>query len=246
QHAAKRPRKFFSLYTLATAAVLILAVVLLVRNLAPNVFNPLSQQPDLTNTPIQHFVDTFANDDHQWVTQDPGLIARVEKHLLDLQTSDNNQHLPHPAASVTGKLPQNFTYTVTMTAVEADATAFTYGIAFRLHPSGQRLDQGYAFFVSTQGYYALWKYAQAPPSGQLFTGSLTNLKGLGKENTLAVKVQGHTLSFVVNGKAVPLSGGQPTFTDQNALQDGLPGIYIAGTGTHVRVSRVEIVTSNAG
>ncbi|GHO45660.1 serine/threonine protein kinase [Ktedonospora formicarum] len=219
----------FRLSTIATAVIIILALVLIGTRVLPLLNLNLNQPSSQT---AQAFTDNFAdsNNPNKWVVGNlDSLNASLNNHAYKIVVNDTNTHFPNPQA--VGKLPENFTWTITMRQDSGASDRF-YGMAYHLTYTGQSVSSCYVFAIDGQGDYTILRYDSN--NGQISYQTLWSAEsssalhqGLHQDNTLSVTAKGDTYSFKLNNKQLKLQDQQTTLKD-NHYSAGLVGLMVTG------------------
>ncbi|MBE3561351.1 MAG: protein kinase [Ktedonobacteraceae bacterium] len=235
--AQKRQIRPFSLYTLASAAIIIFVVFLLTQRVLPL----LNQGSSLSNNaipPASSFSETFENNNRHWPLSGPGMQASIESKTYTLLINDNNSYFPHPDAKITGTLPKNFTLAADIQLLTSAQNTF-YGLVFRYHEDRPGAVSSYVFLVDAQGDYRFAKYS-AGQQAALGEGTFIG----GKPGRLQVSVHDNTFSFQINGQDIPINPARAPATSisdtDHPFTGGLPGIFVAGAGTRIAVTRIQL------
>jgi len=205
-------------------------------------FLPVPGGTGITSTTTA-FTENFLGNQRNWTVGSlNGLSATPPSNgSYMLAVSDGNTYFPNPAAA--GILPANFALSV---EIEQNSGSLdtTYGLAFRLRQSGEKV-YCYAFVIDGKGDYEVLKYnADAAPtptplwSGQSFPAIHS---GLNHKNTLEVIVQGNSFSFQANNVPVPMNNGSQSITDHSSpYTGGQLAILVAGSNTSFTVTQVKL------
>lgn len=115
----------------------------------------------------------------------------------------------------------DFTYEAQIIATRpiqptASNTLFFRGTPAPLQTSAQRWNSGYAFNISTNGKYSIFRYngATTTPVQSWMTPVGATVNGSGLANTLKVIAHGGTITFFINGVSVKQITGQTLLSGQ--------------------------------
>jgi serine/threonine protein kinase len=237
---------------LGTAAVVIIAAILLISRVLPPLSHPSSPDQASTGTATA-FVEQFSNNNRNWTVGSPNnnLTAAISNNQYIL-TIGNAQTTYFPNPTSVGALPANFTLSAHIMQTRGATTAW-YGIAFHLKENGSAV-YTYAFVIDSEGDYEVLKYdptVWSTPS-KLWAASHFSAvhTGLNQTNLLQVTAQRSTFSFSINGAPAPVTtqdGYQPsnvqgtpsTITDTSYTGGNL-GLLVTGPDTQFMVTTVTL------
>lgn len=196
--------------------------------------------PWLQNGVYTSFTDNFKDNTHGWAGNTLNMTAIVENSRYTITVNDTNTYFPQPApnGTTTGPLPNAFTLTVDMTHTKGTSGSL-YGVAFRV-TEGSNTVSCYAFVIDGVNSYRVVKYTDNNVS-TLRSGQFSGIhQGLNQSNELQVNVQGTTLSFSINGQAVPINGtGQANSMTDSSFTGGQLGLLVTGQSSYA-VTKVQL------
>ena len=110
----------------------------------------------------------------------------------------------------------------------------------------------FAFLISSDGYYSLWRAQDSKTSVlSAWIASDEIRQGLGAENSIRVVADGQRYQFYVNGALMPLClpdtpGSASTFAGGECIDGGMKDTYVADAATVGRLGLIAQSTASGG